>query len=95
MKTRQYLFDFELRVAAAVLALGVLFALVFITFTMAARAETVPAVPEPFAGRLSIIEGTTIDIECLDGNLLEWRIDGSRIRINCNDALRDEDKQDD
>ena len=53
-------------------------------------AEAVPAIPEPFTGRLSIIEGTTIDIECFDSDLLDWRIDGSRIRINCNDASRDE-----
>lgn len=55
-------------------------------------AESVPAVPEPFTGRLSIIEGTTIDIECFDSDLLDWRIDGSRIRINCNDASRDDVK---
>ena len=70
----------------------IILALLALLAFQSVSAETVPAVPEPFTGRLSIIEGTTIDIECFDSDLLDWRIDGSRIRINCNDGLLDEDK---
>ena len=68
----------------------IILALLALLAFQSARAESVPAVPEPFTGRLSIIEGTTIDIECFDSNLLEWRMDVDHIRVNCSSTDRDE-----
>ena len=68
----------------------IILALLALLAFQSARAESVPAVPEPFTGRLSIIEGTTIDIECFDSNLLEWRVDVDHIRVNCSSTDRDE-----
>ena len=70
----------------------IILALLALLAFQSARAESVPAVPEPFTGRLSIIEGTTIDIECFDSNLLEWRMDVDHIRVNCSSTDRDEAK---
>lgn len=79
-------------IMVAVFKLVTLALLLVIVLAAIARAEAVPAVPEPFTGRLSIIEGTTIDIECLDSNLLEWRIDVDHIRVNCSSTDRDDAK---
>ena len=68
----------------------IILALLALLAFQVARAEAVPAVPEPFTGRLSIIEGMTIDIECFDSNLLEWRMDVDHIRVNCSSTDRDE-----
>ena len=70
----------------------IILALLALLAFQSARAESVPAVPEPFTGRLSIIEGTTIDIECFDSNLLDWRMDDNHIRVNCSSTDRDEAK---